>query len=145
MNETGSRNPLQRQLQRLHETPRLILVAVTGSLIGLLIYELIYYVNPFEPRASTSWFLSYLVGVVRQHALHRWLTFADDGPYWQSLGRAYVLYTSLLVLTTLLNYVLVEYLQLNHHVVWLICISVVGAINLFALKRFVYPGRQSDA
>lgn len=130
---------LQRAFERLPETARLVFVAIIGSLIGLLVYEIIYYLNPVEPRASISWLLSFAIGVPRQHALHRWLTFADEGPYWASLKRAYILYTSLAVLTTALNYLLVVTLNLHHRIAWLICIATVGGINLFVLKRFVYP------
>jgi putative flippase GtrA len=138
MSDIARYNGLQRLLQRLPETPRLVLVAIVGGLIGLLVYEIIYYLNPIEPRATSSWLLSFAVGVPRQHALHRWLTYVDQTPYWDSLKRAYALYTSLVVLTTSLNYLLVEELHVHHRIAWLICTTSAGAINLFVLKRFVY-------
>ena len=140
MIEPSWRNRALRQFLSLPESARLVIVAIFGSLTGLAVYEVVYYLNPFEPRASISWLLSFIIGVVRQHALHRWLTFSHRGPYWRSLTRAYLLYASLLVVTTALNYLLVEQLQWNHHLVWLICVATVGGINLFALKRFVYSG-----
>lgn len=138
MIDDASQNRLQRLVQRIPENPRLVLVAIFGGLVGLVVYEIIYYFNPITPRASSSWLLSFLIGVPRQHALHRWLTYVDSTPYWPSLKRAYFLYSSLLVLTTSLNYLLVEFLHVHHRIAWLICASTGGLINFFILKRFVY-------
>lgn len=129
---------VRQWLQGLPEKPRMTLVAIFGGLIGLAVYELIYILNPIEPRATTSWLLSFLIGVPRQHALHRWLTFGDQTPYWSSLKRAYVLYSSLVVLTTALNYLLVEIFHWYHLLAWLTCVTTAGAINLFILKPIVY-------
>jgi putative flippase GtrA len=140
MNYESRRTGLQQSLHRLPESARLIFVAIIGSLIGLVVYEFIYWLNPIEPRASSSWLLSFVIGVPRQHALHRWLTFVDESPYWESLKRAYILYTTLALGTTTLNFALVEWFQLHHRLAWLICVTTTGAINLFVLKRFVYFG-----
>ena len=138
MIDNDQHSRLQRMLHQLPETPRLILVALFGGLIGLVVYEIVYYFNPLTPRATSSWLVSIMIAVPRQHALHRWLTYIDRTPYWASLGRAYLLYSSVAALTTLLNYVLVEYMQLHHRVAWAICIATAATINLFLLKRVVY-------
>ncbi len=138
MIDDARHSSLQRWLHQLPETPRLILVALSGGLIGLVVYEFVYYFNPLTPRATTSWLVSIMIAVPRQHALHRWLTYIDRTPYWASLGRAYLLYSSVAALTTLLNYLLVENLQLHHRLAWLICIATAATINLFLLKRVVY-------
>lgn len=88
----------------LPETSRMALTAVLGALTGLVSYEIIYWLNPLEPRATTSWVVSFLLGVTRQHGLHRWLTFNHRVPYWPSLGRAYVLYSGSLLWGTGLSY-----------------------------------------
>jgi hypothetical protein len=64
------------------DLPRSASLATVGT------YEIIYWFNPFEPRATTSWAVSFLIGVTRQHGLHRMLTFTHQSPYWPSLGRA---------------------------------------------------------
>ena len=57
------------------------------------------------------------------------------------LGRGYVLYSGIAVVTTSLNWLLVQRLATPHHLAWLACISTTGATNLFALKRLVFSQR----
>jgi putative flippase GtrA len=128
---------LQR-FRRLPEKLRLAIVAVLGALIGLVTYELIYFINPFEPRAPISWLASFAIGVPRQYSLHRWLTFGSDVPYGPRLARAYVLYSVIAALTTGLNWLLVEHLGVPHRLAWLACVTTTGLINVFALKRLVF-------
>jgi putative flippase GtrA len=119
----------------------LVITACLGALIGFVTYEIIYWINPIDPRASTSWFIAFVVGVARQHALHRWLTFSHPTPYWKSLGRAYVMYSGSLVVTSALNWGLTEQLLLNHRLAWAICLLVTALISLVFLKRYVFrPG-----
>jgi putative flippase GtrA len=130
-----------RWLQRFRALPeklRLALVAVLGALIGLLTYEIVYFLNPLTPRAPTSWLAAFAIGVPRQYSLHRWLTFDSRLPYGPRLARAYLLYAAIAVLTTGLNWLLVERLGAPHRLAWLACITTTGLINLFALKRWVF-------
>lgn len=131
---------LQR-FRRLPETARLASVALLGALIGLITYEIVYFLNPFEPRAPTSWLVSFAIGVPRQYSLHRWLTFRSTLPYGSRLARAYVLYSAIALLTTALNWLLVEQLGLPHRLAWLACIGTTGLINLFAQKPLVFGSR----
>lgn len=128
---------LQR-FRRLPEKLRLAIVAVLGALIGLVTYELIYFINPFQPRAPSSWLVSFAIGVPRQYSLHRWLTFDSGVPFGPRLARAYVLYASIAVVTTALNWLLVEQLAVPHRLAWLACVTTTGLINAFALKRLVF-------
>jgi len=137
---------LQR-FRRLPEKLKLVVVAVLGALIGLVTYELIYLVNPFEPRAPTSWLASFAIGVPRQYSLHRWLTFDSDVPYGPRLARAYVLYATIAAVTTGENWLLVEQFGLGHRLAWLACVATTGLINFFALKQLVFgeaPIRSRD-
>jgi len=127
----------------LPEKLRLLLVALVGAAIGLATYQLIYWINPLQPRAPTSWLAAFVIGVPRQYSLHRSLTFRSDVPYAPRLARAYVLYSCIAIVTTALNWWLVERLAVPHHLAWLACISTTGMINLFALKPLVF-GRRAD-
>lgn len=51
-----------------------------------------------------------MVAPVWQHALHRLLVFGSDGHYWKSLAYTYACYSMSIVLSTILNDALVEYL-----------------------------------
>lgn len=129
---------------RLPEQARLAIVAIVGALIGLATYEIIYFLNPFEPRAPTSWLAAFIIAVPRQYSLHRSLTFASAVPYVPRLGRAYVLYGCIALVTTSLDWILVERLAVPHQVAWLACISTTGIINLFALKPLVFGDARRD-
>jgi putative flippase GtrA len=90
--------PWLRRFRGLPEKLKLVIIAVLGALIGLVTYELIYLINPFEPRAPTSWLAAFAIGAPRQYSLHRWLTFESDVPYGPRLARAYVLYSAIAAL-----------------------------------------------
>jgi putative flippase GtrA len=136
--DPGTEPAWLRRFRRLPEKLKLAIVAVLGALIGLVTYELIYLVNPFEPRAPTSWLASFAIGVPRQYSLHRWLTFESDVPYGPRLARAYVLYSVIAALTTAENWLLVEQLGVPHRLAWLACVTTTGLINFFALKRLIF-------
>ncbi len=122
----------------LPENVRLILTAIIGALVGLITYEIIYFLNPMEPRASSSWFIAFVIGVARQHALHRWLTFLHKTSYWKSLAKAYVMYSGSLFVTSALNWILTEELLIHHRIAWGLCLIATGLISLIFLKRFVF-------
>lgn len=134
-----------RRFRRLPETARMVVVAILGALIGLLTYEVIYFLNPFEPRAPSSWLLSFAIAVPRQYSLHRFLTFDSDVPYVAHLGRAYLLYSTIALLTTGLDWLLVEHFGMAHRLAWLICVTTTGLINLFALKPLVFEKNRGQS
>jgi putative flippase GtrA len=141
--DDGGRSAWLSRFDALPEKARLAVVALVGALIGLATYQLIYWINPVQPRAPTSWLAAFIIGVPRQYSLHRSLTFRSDAPYAPHLARAYVLYACIAIVTTSLNWLLVERLAVPHHLAWLACISTTGAINLFALKPLVF-GQRAD-
>ena len=107
-------------------------------MIGFLTYEIIYFLNPIQPKASSSWAIAFLVGVARQHALHRWLTFLHHSPYWKSLGRAYLMYSGSLLVSSALNWALTEQYHMHHRLAWACCLIVTGLISLIFLKKYVF-------
>lgn len=124
----------------VQEKLRMIIIALVGSLIGWLTYEIIYYVNPLTMyRASSSWFVEFVIGVTRQHALHRWFTFKHVVPYWDSLVRAYFYYSGCAITGAGLNYILTEVLNMHHRFAWGLCLLYTALISLFFLKRIVFP------
>ena len=69
-------------MERFFTLPRPIRFAVVGSgglAIGFVVYNVIYWLNPFEPRATIAWIVASLLGVMRQHWLHKQLTFNYAG------------------------------------------------------------------
>ncbi len=139
---------LDRFVTSYHQLPekvRLVLTATLGATIGWVTYEVLYWLNPLTRyRATTSWGLSFLVGVARQHGLHRWLTFTHKSPYWRSLGRAYLYYSVSALLGALTNYYLTVILGVHHRLAWLVCLGFTALISVFFLKRLVFVGEHAS-
>jgi putative flippase GtrA len=127
-----------KKFRKLPEWLRLILTALLGVIIGFITYEIIYLINPLRPRASSSWLMAQTIGIARQHALHRWLTFHHFTPYWKSLFRAYLMYSASLVLTSGLNWYLTEIIQMHHRIAWIICLLLAAMISLIFLRKYVF-------
>lgn len=126
-------------LRGRREVERVAAVALFGTFVSWLTYELIFLVNPIEPRATTSWFLTYLTAIVRQHHLHRVISF--PGPkarYAATFGRQVFVNLTLLGLGAGLNYGLVEIAGLHHRLAWLVCMALVATANYLAMKFFVF-------
>ncbi len=69
---------------------------------------------------------SYAVSIIWQHALHRYLVFGAEGDYWYSLLMTYATYSTSLLLSTALNYGLVEYLRLSSSLAWVLSLASTG-------------------
>ena len=126
------------------ELVRIGVTAAIGTVLAWITYEIIYYVNWFEPKATTSWTMAFVIGVFRQHHLHRTLSFPQiDVSYGTSLKRDAL--ASILVATagTLLNYVLTERIGLHHRQAWGACLVGVATLEYVFLKTFVFRGRRS--
>jgi len=120
------------------ETVRMLIIAIIGVVLGFVTYEIVYYLNPFSPRATVSWALAFVIGIARQHALHRKFTFSHKGSYVKSLYKAYVVDIGALLLSTGLNWVLSEIVELPHRLVWGICLLCTALISLVFLKKYIF-------
>jgi putative flippase GtrA len=118
---------------------RFIVVGFGGVAIGFVVYNAIYWMNPFEPKATISWAFASLIGVWRQHWLHRVFTFHDRRVgYLNSLWLAYVAYSLSIVGSTALNWWLTEVLFVHHLAAWTMCIGGSVALNYFLLERVAF-------
>ncbi|WP_298512292.1 GtrA family protein [uncultured Kordia sp.] len=120
------------------ENVRMLVIATIGMILSLLTYEIIYYLNPFSPKATISWTIAFIIGTARQHALHRYFTFLHKGSYFKSLYRAYIVDIGGLVFTTGLNWFLSEFLQVHHRFVWACCVAATALIGLVFLKKYIF-------
>jgi putative flippase GtrA len=129
-------------LARLRSRPqyeRVAVVAALGAAASWLTYEIIFFLNPIEPRATSSWIIAYGVGVIRQHHLHRLISFPDPPVrYSVSLARDYA--SSIVILGTSagLNWFLVSSAAVDHRLAWLLCTCVVALSGYLAMKVFVF-------
>ena len=120
------------------EFTRMVSIAILGAIIGFITYEIIYYFNPFSPKATLSWILAFIIGTARQHALHRHFTFLFKTHYWESLYRAYILDFGVLVSTSALNWFLTEIIHVDHRLAWFSCLVLTAIMSLIFLKQFVF-------
>lgn len=138
--------PLARMLRSYRRMPqhaRMVATALIGALIGLLTYEIVYALNPLEPRAPSSWLLAFAIGIARQYSLHRWLSFDHRPPYRPGLGRAYVMYSGAAVVGSALDWLLTGPLGVHHRIAWLVCLFTTAAISLVFLRRYVFAESRS--
>lgn len=128
------------------EVIRYLVVGGGGTAIGWLIYELIYFLNPLtSARATSSWLIGYLWGVIQQHWMHRRWTFTDDGPYLSSLGRAYIAYSGGLVASVATNAIITLGLEWHHRIGWVGAVGASVLVNYFALRHYAFGGTSDPA
>ena len=142
----GPRSLFARLAEWIHardEIVRVAIVAAIGTVLAWITYELIFWVNPFEPRATSSWFVAFFIGIFRQHHPHRTISFPEsDGSYLASLRRDFVASIGIIVLSTAVNYVATEVAELHHRLAWVLCVAFVAGIEYLLMKFFVFPRRR---
>lgn len=121
---------------------RLATVAIGGAVLGWLTYEAIYMFNPLRTqRATTSWLLSFCLGVLRQHYLHGKYTFAGVSPMKHGLARAYAFYGTVALLGAGINEALTVGVGISHRAAWLVCLCVTTTCSWTLLAPLVYGVR----
>lgn len=126
------------QFYKQLEYVRMSVIAIIGAISGFITYEIIYYLNPFSPRATLSWLVAFIIGIARQHALHRRFTFFHKGPYFKSLYKAYIVDIGALLYSSGLHWFLSEILHLDHRLTWVICLLSTTLISVLFLKKYVF-------
>ncbi len=125
-------------LHKPSECLRMLIVALVGAVLSFVTYEVVFYLNPLSPKATSSWIIAFVIGVARQHALHRYFTFSHKVPYFKSLYKAYVLDLGGLLYSSGLHWVLSNTFKLNHRLVWLCCLLSTALISFVFLKQYVF-------
>lgn len=126
-------------IHRQNEFVRICIVAGIGTVASFITYEIVFFLNTVEPRATTSWTLSFTIGVFRQHHLQRWLAFPNTRTrYGVSLKREWLASILVLVVSAALNFLCTELMHLNHRVAWAICLIFAAGMEYCALKFFVF-------
>lgn len=117
-----------------NELKKAVLFNVSGLIGTGLFYALYEALFSVYPSASNCWALSYMISIIWQHALHRYLVFGGSGNYWSTLLWSYVVYSASIILSTVCIQILVEYLSFGHQLAWIISLLFTGVINYFAVK-----------
>lgn len=131
----------------MHDQPELARVSITaaiGTVLAWITYEIVHFLNPLEPKATTSWGIAFAIGVLRQHHLHRTLSFPRNGvPYGLSLWRDILGSIGILVASVVLNFVLTQKGGVHHRVAWAICLASVAVFDYLMMKFFVFRSRET--
>ena len=72
------------------------------------------------------------------HHLHRKYTFATDGIYKKSLVKAMYVYTSVMILSTLSIYILVDIYGFDDLIMALILNPITGLLNFIGLRLLAF-------
>lgn len=131
----------------VHGQPELVRVAVAaaiGTLLAWVTYEIVFALNRLEPRATTSWVIAFIIGIFRQHHLHRNLSFPGfRARYSVSLRREAFASLCVLAASAGLNYLLVTVAGLHHRLAWAFCLTSVAAFEYALMKLYVFRSRRS--
>jgi putative flippase GtrA len=124
----------------LPEQYRYIIVGSAGLFLGWIIYNVIFWLNPLqENRATTSWAVGYFLAIIRQHALHFFLTFSESNTsYLSSLIGAFGAYGIGWIITTIVNGIIMLKIQPNHQVAFFATAGIGFVFNYFLLKNLAF-------
>jgi putative flippase GtrA len=131
---------IAKDWKRLPPFARFVIVGIIGVIASWIVYNIILVLNPIDKyKATSTWILAYILGVWQQHGLHRFLTFENtEIEYNSSLARSYLAYLLGLILSTPLNFGLVEVIGWGIQASWLASVITSTIANYFLLKRFAF-------
>ena len=106
--------------------------------------EAIVRFNPIEKQKITvAWFLSYLISIWIQHALHAILVYGWVFSYWKGLLATYTGYSLALFASVPINAVLVNFLRATVSEAWIGTLVLTGMANYFLLGKLL-SAREND-
>jgi putative flippase GtrA len=110
-----------------------------------LTYEIVHLLNPLKPQATTSWVIAFGIGIVRQHHLHRTLSFPKNGvPYGLSLWKDFLASLGIVAASAAVNFALTEISGMHHRTAWAICLASVAVFDYLIMKFFVFSRTKSS-
>lgn len=116
------------------------LVGCFNSAFGFLLYYILYQINLWDAHtAVAAWVVSSIIGNIEAHFMHYKFTFKSTFKYSTSLNRAFWCYTGLLVITTSMEYLLIELWHINHYLAWLFNTCVFGFLNFVLIRWLAFP------
>ena len=118
--------------------------ASIGSVAFYFLNEAIYRVNPIEYQKITiAWFLSYVISIWFQHALHATLVYGWVTSYWRGLLATYTGYSIALFSSVPINALLVNTLKFGASEAWIGTLILTGMANYFLLGKLL-RGKNDD-
>jgi putative flippase GtrA len=127
---------------KLHESQasRFLVVGALGNFLGWGFYALAYQAVPVVAYKPTiSWVISFHLGVIVQHHLHRFYTFQTTFiPYVRSLFRSYISYLGVFIYGLIFNFTFNEFLNIYHHYSFAFTLIVSIPFSYLILGKFAF-------
>lgn len=108
------------------------LVGLSNTAVGFGVYYLLFFCGVNYLLANI---ISWLVSVLNAFYWNNKYVFQSDSGWWETLFRTYISYGASLLISTLLMYALVEYLQISPVIAPVLCLLVTVPLN-FLLNKF---------
>ena len=108
------------------------LVGLSNTAVGFGVYYALYFCWAHYITANI---VSWLVSVFNAFYWNNKYVFQSGSGWWKTLCRTYVSYGASLLVSTLLLYALVEYLQVSPVIAPVLCLLVTVPLN-FLLNKF---------
>ena len=120
------------------EPIRFMTSGLFGSVMFYVLNEAIVRFNPIESQKITvAWFLSYVISIWIQHALHATLVYGWVFSYWRGLLATYTGYSLALFASVPINAGLVNYLRATVSEAWIGTLVLTGMANYFLLGKLL--------
>ena len=104
------------------------------------LYQLFYWFNPVESfTGEVAWVLSFILGTLEAHSVHRRFTFKSTASYGESLYWVIFVYSIILVLSTLTISTLIRTFEIQYQLAWVINNCLFGLVYFAGLRLLAFP------
>ena len=119
---------------------RYFIVACLNSLFMFSVYQLLYWLNPVSSYTGEfAWFVSFIIGTIEAHYVHRRLTFESKADYGESLFWMFAFYTIIGFLSTLTISALIRTYEVQYQLAWVINNCIFGLVYFAGLRLLAFP------
>lgn len=108
------------------------LVGISNTAVGFGVYYLLYYCGV---NYLISNILSWLISVFNAFYWNSKYVFQSGSSWWKTLFRTYISYGASLIVSTLMLYVMVEFIHVSPIIAPIICLVITIPLN-FLLNKF---------
>jgi len=119
---------------------KFVMFQVSGAIGMILFYpawsDLFYRMRDIKHGPIVSWTAAYACSILWQHLLNRTLVWTDlQQGYWESLGGMCVVYFFSLILSSVLNVLFVEVLNIAANFAFFVTAVFTGAVNYVVIAK----------
>jgi len=112
--------------------------------INVTIFFILYWVlsnyNSWTNYVETiSWAISFFISSAQAYALHRWITFESNSDIRPSFYRMMTVYGILWIVSTLTFALMVEIMNWNEWISWIVNTSGFGFLTFLGLRFYAFP------